>query len=55
MLWNFQNFTLKIINGEWWQQKQTSLQNNINTTFLILIGLFQEQTNKLNSENWLEV
>ena len=55
MLWNFQNFTLKFINGEWWQQKEANLQNNINITFLILIKLFQKQTNKLNSENWLEV
>ena len=28
MPWNFENFTLKSINGEWWQQKQTNLQNN---------------------------
>ena len=55
MLWNFQNFTLKFIDGEWWQQKEVNLQNNINKTFLILIKLFQKQTNKLNSENWLEV
>ena len=49
MYWNFQNFTLllQFINGEWWQQKQTNLQNNINRMFLILIGLFQKQTNKL--------
>ena len=51
MLRNFQNFTLKFINGEWWQQKQINLQNNINRTFLIMIGLSQKQTNKLNSEN----
>ena len=31
-----------------------SKQNNINTTFPIFIGLFQEQSNKLNSENLLE-
>ena len=31
------------------------LQNNINLTFLILIRLFQKQTNKSNSENLLEV
>ena len=55
MFWNFQNFTLKFMNGEWWKQKQTNLQNDINRTFLILIGLLKEQTNKLNSENWLEV
>ena len=55
MLWNFQIFILKFINGEWWQQKQTNLQNNINQTFLILIELFQKQTDKLNFENWLEV
>ena len=55
MLWNFQNFTLKIINGEWWQQNEANLQNNINKTFIILTKLFQKQTNKLNSENWLEV
>ena len=51
MLWNFQNFTLKFINGERWQQKKTNLQNNIKRTSLILIGLFQKQTNKLKSEN----
>ena len=34
--------------------EEENLQNNINLTFLILIGLFQKQTNKLNSENWLE-
>ena len=44
MLWKF--FTLKFINGEWWQQKKTNLQNNINITFLILIRLFQKQTNR---------
>ena len=47
MLWNFQNFTLKFINGEWLQQKQTNIQNNITRTFPILIGLFQK-TNKEN-------
>ena len=55
MLWNFQNFTLKFIKGEWWQQKEANLQNNINITFLILIKLFQKQMNKLNSKDWLEV
>ena len=55
MLWNFHIFTLKFINGEWWQQKQTNQQNNINQTFVILTGLFQKQTDKLNFENWLEV
>ena len=55
MLWNFQNFTLKFINDEWWQQKEANLQNNINIIFVILIKLSQKQTNKLNSENWLEV
>ena len=55
MLWNFQNFTLKFFNGEYWQQKKANLENNINITFIILIKLFQKQTNKLNSENWLEV
>ena len=51
-------FYTKVYYNEWWQQKpgkQTNLQNNINRTFLILIELFQNQTNKLNSENWLEV
>ena len=38
MLWNFQNFTIKFINGEWWQQKQTNLQNNINEHFLSWLG-----------------
>ena len=51
MLSNFQNFTLQLTNNEWEKQKQTNLQNNINKTFLILIGLFQKQTNKLNSKN----
>ena len=51
MLSNFQNFTLQFTNNEWEKQKQTNLQNNINKTFLILIGLFQKQTNKLNSKN----
>ena len=51
MLWNFQNFTLKFVNDERWQQKEANLQNNINKTFLILVKLFQKQTNKLNSEN----
>ena len=55
MLWNFQNFTLKFINGKSWQQKEGNLQNKINIAFLILFKLFQKQTNKLNSENWLEV
>ena len=32
-----------------------SKQNNINRTFLILNGLFQEQRNKLSFENLLEV
>ena len=54
MLWSFQNFKLKFINAEWWQQKQTNLQNNINRTFLILTGLFQKQWNKLKSENLLK-
>ena len=54
MLRNFQGFTLRFINDEWWQQKQTNLQNNIDRTFIILIGLFQKQTNKLNPKNWLE-
>ena len=49
MLWNFHDFTLKFVNGEWWQHKQTNLQSNINRTFVILSGLFQKQTNKLNS------
>ena len=49
------NFTQKLINGKWWQQKQTNTQNNINRTFLILIGLFQKQAIEMNSENWLEV
>ena len=51
MLRNFQNFTLKCINDEWCQQKETNRQNNISRTFLILTGLFQKHTNKLNSEN----
>ena len=55
MLWSFQNFTLKFMNGEWWQQKEANLKNNINITFPILIRLFQKQTNKSNSEIWLEV
>ena len=53
MLWNFRNFTLKFINCEWWQRKQTNLQNNRNGTFLIFTGLFQRQTN-WTLENWLE-
>ena len=55
MLWNFQSFMLKCNNSEWWQQKQTDLPNNVNRTFVLLIGLFQKQANKPNSENWLEV
>ena len=43
MLWNFQNFAPKFINGEWWQQKEANLQNNINISFIILIRLFQKQ------------
>ena len=38
MLWNFQNFTIKFINGEWWQQKQTNPQNIINEYFLSWLG-----------------
>ena len=53
MLWNFQKIKLKFINGQWWQQKEPNPQNNINMIFLILIRLFQKQTNKSNSENWL--
>ena len=53
MLWNFRNFTLKFINCEWWQRKQTNLQNNRNRTFLIFTGIFQGQTN-WTLENWLE-
>ena len=37
--------------NEWIKQKEINLQNNINITFLILIGIFQKQTNLLNSEN----
>ena len=44
MLSNFQSFTVKRINGEWWQQKEANLQNNMNITFLILIRLFEKQT-----------
>ena len=35
MLSKFQNCSLLLhfINGEWWQQKQTNLQNKINRTF----------------------
>ena len=55
MLWNFQNFALNFVNGEWCQQKEAIPQNNINITFLILIMLFQKITNKSSSENWLEV
>ena len=55
MIWSFQNSTPKFINDEWWQQKQTNLQNDINRTFHILIGPFQKQANELNPENWLEV
>ena len=50
MLYNFQNFTLKFINDGRWQQKEANQQNNINITFLVLIQLFQKQTNKLNSK-----
>ena len=35
-----------MVNGD-----NTNLQNNINRTFHFFIGLFQKQTNKLNSEN----
>ena len=45
MLWIFQNFTAKFNDGEWWQQKQTNLQNNIYRAFPILIELLQKQTN----------
>ena len=55
MPWKSENFILKFVNGEWWQQKWTYWQSNINRTSLILIGLFQKQTNKPNSENWLEM
>ena len=33
------------------QQKEANLQNNINITFLVLIRLFQKETNKSNFEN----
>ena len=38
MGWNVQNFTIKFINDEWWQQRQTNLQNNINEYFLSWLG-----------------
>ena len=38
--------SLLMVNGD-----NNSKQKNINTTCLPLIGLFQEQTNKLNSDN----
>ena len=44
------NFTLKYINSEWWQQKQTNIQNNINRVFLISGFWALAKTNKLNSE-----
>ena len=43
------NFTLKYINSEWWQQKQTNIQNNINRVFLISGFWALTKTNKLNS------
>ena len=46
---------LQFIKCEWWKQRQTNLQNNINGKSLILIGLFQKQVNKLNYEKYLEV
>ena len=55
MLLNFQNFTLKFMNGEWWQERKQIYKNNINITFLILIRLFEKQTIKSNSEIWLQV
>ena len=42
--------SLLMVNGD-----NKSKQKNISRTFLFLIRLFQEQTNKLNSDNWLEV
>ena len=44
------NFTLKYIDSEWWQQKQTNIQNNINRVFLISGFWALAKTNKLNSE-----
>ena len=44
------NFTLKYINSEWWQQKQTNIQNNRNRVFLISGFWALAKTNKLNSE-----
>ena len=55
MLLNFQNFRLKFMNGEWWQERKQIYKNNINITFLILIRLFEKQTIKSNSEIWLQV
>ena len=62
MLWNFQNLTLKFINGEWWQQKETNLQSNRSITFLFLIKQFQKQTNwtmkidkKCKNQNWTQM
>ena len=57
MLWNFQNFTLKSINGESWQQKEANLQNK---HFLSWLGSSKnKQTNwilkidkKYKNQNW---
>ena len=52
MIWNFKNFVLKFINGEWWQQKEANLQNNINETFLILIKSRWLSSSKNQQINW---
>ena len=52
MIWNFKNFVLKFINGEWWQQKEANPQNNINETFLILIKSRWLSSSKNQQINW---
>ena len=52
---------LSKFNGECWQQKKSSLQNNVNITFLIFIRLFQKKEKaefwkliklKYKNQNW---
>ena len=40
-----------MVNGN---KSKKNLQNNINRKYIV-VGFFQKQTNKLNSENLLEV
>ena len=61
MFWNFQNFTLKFINGEWRQQEEANLQNNINNISVMFLLSCSKKTQinwtlkidqKCKNQNW---